>query len=202
MGEKKKNKKKGCLASFCVIVVLFIVLIAVASQSDSNDTSNESSSNTASDINNSENGTNSSNNNETTYSIDNAVQSNDKWKMTYKECISKTELDPFTVAEEGTEFVIVYFEIENISTEAQNFNIIYEEFYLDEVKTPQTIYGVVMDSAYQLTAISVEPGKKANGYFLFQTTPNWKELEIIYNEDLYKEDNENVMRFLLTNNKA
>ncbi len=136
--------------------------------------------------------------NDVTFSIDVAEQMNDKWKMTYKECQIKNKLDSFTTAEEGTEFVVVFFEIENISNESQNFSIFWEEFYIDGVKTAQTLYGVSINNAFPLTAVPVEPGRKANGYFLFQTSPDWKELEIIYNESLTNENEENVMKFTLT----
>lgn len=132
--------------------------------------------------------------------VDTAEQANDKWKMTYRECQIKNKLDSFTIAEEGTEFVVVFFEIENISEESQNFSVFWEEFYLDGVKTAQTIYGVSLNNSFQLTAVPVEPGRKANGYFLFQTSPDWKELEIIYDESLANENEENIMKFTLTKN--
>ena len=138
--------------------------------------------------------------NNTSFSIDKTEQTNDKWKMTYKECQIKNKLDSFTTAEDGTEFVVVFFEIENISEESQNFSVFWEEFYLDGVKTAQTIYGVAINNSFQLTAVPVEPGRKAKGYFLFQTSPDWKELEIIYDESLTNENEENVMKFTLTKN--
>lgn len=138
--------------------------------------------------------------NNVTFSIDIAEQINDKWKMTYKECQIKNKLDSFTAAAEGTEFVVVFFEIENISDESQNFSIFWEEFYIDGFKTAQTLYGMSINNAFQLTAVPVEPGRKANGYFLFQTSPDWKELEIIYDESLTNENEENVMKFTLTKN--
>lgn len=138
--------------------------------------------------------------NNVTFSIDVTEQMNDKWKMTYKECQIKNQLDSFTTAEEGTEFVVVFFEIENISDESQNFSIMWEKFYIDGVKTAQTLYGVSINNAFPLTTVPVEPGRKANGYFLFQNSPDWKELEIIYDESLTNENEENVMKFTLTKN--
>lgn len=135
-----------------------------------------------------------------TFSVDVSEQTSGIWKMTYKECQIKDELDSFTIAEEGSEFVVVFFEIENISEESQNFSLIFEEFYFDGVKTAQSVYGSLINSSFQLTAIPVEPGRKANGYFLFQTTPNWKELEIIYHESLIYDDEDNPMKFILTKN--
>ena len=98
--------------------------------------------------------------NNISFSIDKTEQTNDNWKMSYKECQIKNKLDSFTTAEDGTEFVVVFFEIENISEESQNFSVFWEEFYLDGVKTAQTIYGVAINNSFQLTAVPVEPGKK------------------------------------------
>lgn len=104
------------------------------------------------------------------FSIDNTMQKNDKWKMTYKECQIKNEIDSFMIAEDGTEFVIVFFEIENISEEEQNFSLFWEKFYIDGVRSAQALCGVLINNVYQLTAIQLDPGRKANGYFFSNFT--------------------------------
>ncbi len=109
--------------------------------------------------------------NDVTFSIDVAEQMNDKWKMTYKECQIKNKLDSFTTAEEGTEFVVVFFEIENISDESQNFSIIWEEFYIDGVKITQTLYGLLINNAFPLTTVPVELGKKQMDTSYFKLHP-------------------------------
>lgn len=138
--------------------------------------------------------------NNVTFSIDVEEQTNNVWKMKYKECEIKNKLNSFMIAEDETEFVVIFFEIENISNESQNFSIIWEDFYIDGVKAAQTVYGASINNAFQLTAVSVEPGRKANGYFLFQTSPDWKEIEIIYDESLVNENEENMIKFTLTKN--
>ena len=181
-----KNKLKTLL-SLLLVGVMVLSLVACDMDTGTVDETNET-------------GKSTKNENDVTFSIDIAEQMNDKWKMTYKECQIKNKLDSFTTAEEGTEFVVVFFEIENISDESQNFSVFWEEFYLDGVKTAQTIYGVSIDNSFQLTDVPVEPGRKANGYFLFQTSPDWEELEIIYDESLTNENEENVMKFTLNKN--
>ena len=181
-----KNKLKTLLA-LLLVAVIALSLVACDMYIGTVDETNEI-------------GKSTENENDVTFSIDIAEQMNDKWKMTYKECQIKNKLDSFTTAREGTEFVVVFFEIENISDESQNFSVVWEEFYLDGVKTAQTIYGVSIDNSFQLTAVPVEPGRKANGYFLFQTSPDWEELEIIYDESLTNENEENVMKFTLNKN--
>lgn len=55
-----------------------------------------------------------------------------------------------------------------------------------------------IDNSYQLTAIPVEPGRKANGYFLFQASHDWKNLEIIYHASVFNENEADVLKFTLT----
>lgn len=133
-----------------------------------------------------------------TFSIDNTEQTNDKWKMTYKGCEIKDKLDSFTTATEGKEFLIVFFEIENISEKSNSLSIMCEQFYVDGVKAGQTIYGISIDGSVQIATVTVESGRKANGYFLFQVSPDWKELEIIYDDDFLHQNEDNVIKFTLT----
>lgn len=181
-----KNKLKTLLA-LLLVAIMALSVVACDIETGTVDETDET-------------GKSTENENDVTFSIDVTEQMNDKWKMTYKECQIKNKLDSFTTAKEGTEFVVVFFEIENISDESQNFSLFWEEFYLDGVKTAQTIYGVSINNSFQLTAIPVEPGRKAKGYFLFQASPDWKDLEMIYDESLTNENEENVMKFTLTKN--
>ena len=197
--KKEVSKGKRILSTALCIVVIFITFIfIVAIFSDNSSSVNNSPSTSGYEYNTTQEETQLESNAGSISFIDTTEQSNDKWKMTFKECQIKNELDLLTSAEDGAEFVIAYFEIENISGEAQNFSLFNTDFYFDGVKTPQTIYGVFMNNSFQLTDTLVEPGRKANGYFLFQVSSNWNKLEIIYNEDLLKEANENVMKFTLT----
>ena len=175
------------ILSLLLVVIMALSVVACDMDTDAADTTGETKKSTEDEKN-------------ATFSIDAAVKMNNKWKMTFKDCQVKNKLDSFTVAADGTEFVLVFFEIENISDESQNFNLMWEEFYIDGVKLPQTMYGALIDNSFQLTAVPVEPGRKANGYLLFQTSPGWKELEIIYDESLTDENEENVIKFILTQN--
>lgn len=139
--------------------------------------------------------------NKITFSVDHEVQTSDTWKMTYKGCQIKDKLDLSTTAEDGTEYVIVFFELENLSEESQYFNTAYSGFYIDGFKTGQLLYSLSIDHSMQLViGNSVEAGRKLNGYFLFHETSGWEELEIIYDDDIFHENEENVMRFTITKN--
>ena len=182
-----------------LLVVLVVLLIArfYGNNLDENSTTNELSSENVS-LNEDAKLDETQKEEITFFSVDNMEQSCERWKMTYKECQIKNKLDSFTIAKDGTEFVVVFFEIENISEERQVFSLFGEEFYLDGVKTAQTLYGMTINKSFQLTSIPVEPGRKANGYFLFQVSPDWQELEIICRDSLFEQDGNNVMRFTLT----
>ena len=86
----------------------------------------------------------------------------------------------------------------NITEEEQTFSILLCDFYIDGVKTPQTLYGVSVDNSLQLASLPLKEGRKANGYMLFQAPTDWKELEIIYNESLIHTDDEKIIKFKLT----
>lgn len=188
-----KTMKKLIGIGLLAVLALSIAFCAMNNGSDNNDDpGNGTTAGTDTD---------QKSNNENSFSIDVAEKTNQHWKMTYKGCQIKNKLDSFTTAKDGEEFVVVFFEIENISEESQTFNLFYQSFYLDGIKTAQTVYGVLIDNSYQLASIPVEAGKKAKGYFLFQTTPDWNELEVVYDESLLHDDEDNVIRFILTKNE-
>lgn len=128
--------------------------------------------------------------------INNVTQTSDKWKITYLNYKQTPQIDEYTKAENEKDFLLVFFEIENISNEQQNLSSAWSEYYVDDVKVLQHPLGAVNDSL-QMTAISVAPGKKANGVIAIQVDPNWNKFDFIYNEDLLKQDNENVIKFTL-----
>lgn len=174
-----KNKIKPILA-FLLIAVMFPAIVSCSSSSDSNE-----------------------NENSVTFSVDVAEQTNDIWKMTFKECQTKTKIDSFTEAADGTEFVIAFFEIENLSQEQQIFSTLLNgtcNFYFDGVKASQVVGTLSINGSYPFLSVPVDPGKKANGYFIFQVAPDWHELEIIYDGDILHQSEENVMKFKITKN--
>lgn len=127
--------------------------------------------------------------------VSNEVQTNDKWKMTYKSFKAAKKVG-YTKADDGQEFVIVSFEIENITSETQTFSsMFYLDSYFDDVKAKQTI--VYLDNEQSLISVSVEPGKKVKGYLAYQTDVAWKKLELIYNDDIFDEDSENTIKFCI-----
>lgn len=135
------------------------------------------------------------NNTASTPVISNTSSSNDKWKMTYLNYKEMQKINDFTQAQDGKEYLLVFFEIENISQQTETFNLFYQDFYIDDVKISQSIIGATIDDAMPLAGTSVEPGKKVKGYFAFEISPNWNKWEFTYNDDLLKKDTSNAIKF-------
>ena len=134
-----------------------------------------------------------------TITVDNDVQNNDAWKMTFLNCKTYTSISKFTKAEDGTEFVVATFELENISSEKKNFNFLYLNSYFDDFKTPFAIIGEYIDGASPLASATIDPGKKIKGYLSYQVKPGWNQLDVVYNENIFANDNENTLKFTIKN---
>lgn len=121
---------------------------------------------------------------------ENTIKTNDKWKMTFLNCKSYKEIDKYTIAADGKEFVIASFELENISTEKQTFSFLFLSTYFDDYKTPLRVLGQQIDGATLLAATEIEPGKKIKGYLAYEVEPNWSKIDIIYNDAITDDTNE------------
>lgn len=128
--------------------------------------------------------------------VENATKTNDKWKMTFLGCKSYNEIDKYTTAADGKEFVIATFELENISTEKQTFSFLCLATYFDDYKTPLTVLGQQIDGATLLAATEIEAGKKIKGYLAYEVEPNWNKIDIIYNDSTI--NNTNEIKFTIT----
>lgn len=121
----------------------------------------------------------------------NEVQISDKWKMVYQGCQTYREIpDLYGKAGDGKEFVVVTFDIENVSTEKQTFSMFFLSSYFDEYKTPMTVLGGQIDGATLLGANEIEPGKKIKGYLAYEVEQEWNKLDIFYNDSLTDTNNE------------
>lgn len=132
-----------------------------------------------------------------TASVENSVQISDKWKMTFLDCKSYNEIDSYTKAGEGKEFVILTFELENITEVSQTFSVFYLSSYFDDFKTPITVLGQQINGASLMATAELDAGKKIKGYLSYEVEPNWSTIDIIYNDDLYDTTNENAITFTI-----
>lgn len=133
---------------------------------------------------------------ESSVTVNNEVQTNGTWKMTYKSPKTLKKIDDYTKAEDGKEFVIVSFELENLTDEKQIFSSMFDlDSYFDDLKEKQTV--VSYNGEQSLLSTSVEPGKKVKGYLAYQVDTSWKKLEIVYNDDILDKNGENALKFCI-----
>lgn len=112
--------------------------------------------------------------------------SNDKWKITFQSAkqFDKIQGDSeFLVDEpaEGKVFLLLFFEVENISSADDYFNYLYFKNYIDGYSTDLKILLNDVDDCSVLAG-DVAAGKKLKGYLSFEVSPDWKELETSYQE--------------------
>lgn len=129
---------------------------------------------------------------------ENDVATNDKWKMTFLGCKTYKQIDDYTKAADGKEFVVATFELENISTEKQTFSFLNLNSYFDDYKTPlNVLMGQQIDGATLMASAELEAGKKIKGYLAYEVSLNWSEFEIVYNDDILDKENTNAIRFTI-----
>lgn len=114
--------------------------------------------------------------------IETITKINDTWKITYtgqKVCDEVGSLPQ--KAREGREFIIVKFEIENITDELQTFSMFGMDYYVDDYKTSPSLIAEQIDG-YNFIGAShpIEAGKKFKGYFSFEPKKGWNKLEIMF----------------------
>lgn len=121
------------------------------------------------------------------------VQSSGKLKMTLLNVQTCKSVNEYEVARDGKEFVILTFEIENITSEQQTFNFFYLSSYIDDYKTPMTVLSQRIDGASMLGANEIAPGKKIKGYLAYEADLNWKKIDVSYKDLLT--DEKDAMKF-------
>lgn len=86
-------------------------------------------------------------------------------------------------AASGKEYLILFFEAENISDENDYFNYLYFKAYADDTSVDiATIMGDV--DGYGSVSGDVASGKKIKGYATWEVDTGWKNFEVSYNDDL------------------
>lgn len=84
---------------------------------------------------------------------------------------------------EGKEYLVLFFDIENISTESEYVSHYDFEGYVDDVACDIT--GILGDiEGISDLATDLAPSKKAQGFVAFEVNKNWENFEIHYKEFL------------------
>ncbi len=108
----------------------------------------------------------------------------DNLKFSFEKAIQydKIESDYYTAEpEDGKKYLVLFFEVENISDEDQYINIFYSKAYLDDYDIDQTSL-LVEPEGYSMLSGDLAPGKKQKGYICYEVNPDWKKLEMTYRD--------------------
>ena len=82
---------------------------------------------------------------------------------------------------EGKEYLVLFFDIENISTESEYVSHYDFEGYVDDVACDIT--GILGDiEGISDLATDLAPGKKVQGFVAFEVDKDWKDFEISYKQ--------------------
>lgn len=85
--------------------------------------------------------------------------------------------------EEGKKYLVLFFEVENISSEEQNINMFYHKSYLDDYEIDQKAL-LVNPEGYDMLSGNLAAGKKLKGYVCYEVDPDWQKLEFTYTDGI------------------
>lgn len=94
---------------------------------------------------------------------------------------------------EGKEYLLFFFDVENISNEEQYISYFDFDGYADDVSIDTTGIYREVDGTEQLSA-TVAVGKKAKGYIAFEVDKTWKDFEVHYNNSIWNDDDTLVFK--------
>lgn len=80
---------------------------------------------------------------------------------------------------DGNIFLVLFFEVENVSNKDDYFNMFYFESYLDGYST-DSVYLINDPENFDSLGGDVASGKKMKGYVAYEVSPEWQEIEFSY----------------------
>lgn len=84
---------------------------------------------------------------------------------------------------DGKKYLVLFFEVENISSEEQNVNMFYHKAYLDDYDIDQKTL-LAKPEGYDLLSGNLAAGKKLKGYVCYEVDPDWQKLEFEYKDGI------------------
>lgn len=100
---------------------------------------------------------------------------------------------------EGKKYLVLFFEVENISSEKQNVNLFYYKAYLDDYDIDQETI-LAHPEGYEMLSGDLAPGKKLKGYVCYEVDPDWKKLEFTYTDGIL--DSDTTYDFVVTSDEV
>jgi len=110
--------------------------------------------------------------------------STDKFKITLNEAVmyGGIEGEYYTdTPDTGKEYLIFFFDIQNISDESEYISYYDFSGYVDDYAASVT-YLLNDVNDYEELATTLNPGTKTKGYVAFEIDENWDEFDIVYTE--------------------
>ena len=108
---------------------------------------------------------------------------NKEWKISLIEAREYDSIDSDYYSDkpetEGNKYVVLFFEVENVSNKDNHFNMFYYESYIDGYSTDTELLMNDPEN-YKMLSGDVAAGKKLKGYVAYEVTPDWKEIEFSY----------------------
>lgn len=117
---------------------------------------------------------------EKTYTVGDTITTR-KYSFTLTNAINSNvvEGEYKTVAPEGKTYIVLFFEVENITDTDEFVSAIYSEAYIDDYSATEAYISFV---DYELLSGDLAVGKKIKGYVAYEADKNWEELEWKYEE--------------------
>lgn len=123
------------------------------------------------------------------------------WKISLLEARQYDSIDGEYYSEtpeiDGNKFVVLFFEVENISANDEHFNMFYIESYVDGYSA-DTEFLMNNPENYKNLSGDVASGKKLKGYVAYEVSPDWKEIEFSYKN--WAGNSGKIATFLVTQN--
>ena len=88
--------------------------------------------------------------------------------------------------EDGKVYLVLFFEVQNVSDEDDYFNYLSIESYVDGYNQSIKILMNKPDGADSLTG-DVAAGKKLKGYLAWEVSEEWTELEVSYKDNMFSD---------------
>ena len=88
---------------------------------------------------------------------------------------------------DGKKFLVLFFEVENISNEEQYVNPLYIKAYVDDCEIGRKMLLAKPDGYSDLSG-ELKPRKKLKGYLAFEVDPDWKTLEVTYTDGAFSDN--------------
>lgn len=103
------------------------------------------------------------------------------------------------VPADGKKYLVLFFEVENVSNKDNHFNYFFLESYLDGYST-NSVITLNEPEGYGELAGDVAAGKKMKGCLKYEVSPSWSELEVSYKEWIGTSDK--IATFVVTPDKV